>query len=95
MADHSFAALMSITAGYAAYSQTVELPLPVSALTTLISMAAAGLVTWGMFKKASDRHEAEIELLRKSLVAIHNTLADVRERIARIEGKLDQPDHTH
>lgn len=94
MTDHTITALTSAAAGIGVYAQAeaVQLPLPISATTTLIGMMAAALVTWGMFKKASERHEAEIDLLRKALAAIHNTLADVRERVARIEGKLEAAD---
>lgn len=91
MTDQTITALISTVAGGTVYAQAqaVNVPLPISGLMALAGMAAAGLVTWGMFKKATERHEAEIELLRNTLGTIHNTLADVRERVARIEGKLE------
>lgn len=91
MTDHSIIALTATVAGANIYTQTqaVSVPLPVSAMLTISGMMAAAFVTWGMFKKASERNEAEIALLRDGLREIHNTLADVRERVSRIEGKLE------
>lgn len=70
-------------------ADAAALPLPSSVVVTLLAMIGTGLVTWGMFKKATERNEAEIDLLRTSLTDIQVVLGDVRERVARIEGKLD------
>lgn len=53
-------------------------------------MTGTGLVTWGMFRKQTEKNDQEINLLRTSLTDISTTLSDVRERIARIEGKLER-----
>lgn len=92
MTDQTIAALTSMAAGSAVFAQTssVDLPLPVSVIATVIGMASTGLVAWGMLKKTSERHGQEIEILRKTLASIHNTVSDVRERVARIEGKLEK-----
>jgi len=92
MTDQSITALISGVAGATVYAQAsaVSIPLPMSAMLGLVGMGATALVTWGVFKKATERHEAEIEILRNTLTAIHNTMADVRERVARIEGKLEK-----
>lgn len=91
MTDQTLTALVSAATGGAVYAQTsaVSLPIPLSAMTSILSMAAAALVTWGMFKKASERHDTEIDLLRTNLSSMHNMMADIRERVARIEGKLE------
>jgi hypothetical protein len=95
MTDQSVTALIASVAGANMLIQTqaVDLPLPLSAFLTIMGMASAAFVTWGVFKKATERHEAEIELLREGLTDIHTTLADVRERVARIEGKLEATSH--
>lgn len=67
-----------------------SVPLPAAVIVTLLTMTGTGLVTWGMFKKQSEKNEQEIDLLRTSLTDISTTLSDVRERIARIEGKLER-----
>lgn len=94
MTDQTMTALVSAATGGAVYAQStsVDLPIPLSAVVSVLSMAAAGLVTWGMFKKASERHDAEIELLRSSLTKMHEMMSEVRERVARIEGTLHR-DH--
>lgn len=94
MTDQSITALISAAAGVSVYAQAtaVAIPLPMSATIAILGMGATALVTWGVFKKATERHEAEIEILRNSLNAILGTLADVRERVARIEGKLENND---
>lgn len=76
-------------AATATQAEAYALPMPSSVVVTLLAMIGTGLVTWGMFKKATERNEAEIDLLRTSLTDIHVVLGDVRERVARIEGKLD------
>lgn len=73
----------------ATQADAYALPLQSSVVVTLLAMIGTGLVTWGMFKKATERNEAEIDLLRTSLTDIQAVLGDVRERVARIEGKLD------
>lgn len=91
MTDQSITALTAAVTGATIYTQAeaVAVPLPLSAALTLIGMMAAAFVTWGMFKKATDRNETEIQLLRESLQSIQDTLAEVRERVSRIEGKLE------
>lgn len=91
MSDAGITAAVSAATGAAVFTQTqaVSVPMPISAALTLIGMTAAALVTWGMFRKATERHETEIDLLRAALDDIHNTLAEVRERVSRIEGKLE------
>lgn len=95
MTDHTITALTSTLTGVAVYAQTQAMPFSMAetAGTTAIGMIATALVTYGILKKASERHEAEIGLLRLGLNEINNTLSDVRERVARIEGKLDN-EHT-
>lgn len=94
MTDHTITAAITAATGVAVYAQAqaAAVPLPVSAVMTVIGMLATGLVTWGVFKKATERNEMEIELLRKSLGEMHNVMSDVRERVARIEGKLEHQD---
>jgi len=91
MTDQTITALTAAATGATIYTQAqaVAVPLPVSAVLTLTGMMAAAFVTWGMFKKATERNETEISMLRDSLREIHNTLSDVRERVSRIEGKLE------
>jgi cytochrome c biogenesis protein CcdA len=91
MTDQAITALVASAAGVSVYAQAaaVHLPLPTSAFIAGIGMVATALVTWGVFKKTTERHEEEIELLRTHLQNILGTLADVRERVARIEGKLE------
>lgn len=91
MTDQSITAVTAAVTGATIYTQAqaVAVPLPVSAVLTISGMLAAAFVTWGMFKKATERNETEIEMLRESLREIHNTLSDVRERVSRIEGKLE------
>lgn len=91
MTDQSITALISAATGVSVYAQAtaVAIPLPMSAGIALLGMLATALVTWGVFKKATERNEAEIEMLRNSLTVIMGTLSDVRERVARIEGKLE------
>lgn len=79
-------------AGSATASTAVvtSVPLPAAVVVTLLTMTGTGLITWGMFKKQTEKNEQEIDLLRTSLTDISTTLSDVRERIARIEGKLER-----
>lgn len=67
-----------------------SVPLPAAVIVTLLTMTGTGLVTWGMFRKQTEKNDQEITLLRTSLTDISTTLSDVRERIARIEGKLER-----
>jgi hypothetical protein len=96
MTDNTITALLSLVTGAVVFEKAsgMDMSLTWSAAIALFGMAAAALVTWGMFKKATERHEAEIEILRSSLSSIHKTLADVRERVARIEGKLENNNAT-
>jgi hypothetical protein len=91
MTDQSITAFVSAATGISVYAQAtaVHVPLPTSAFIAAVGMLATALVTWGVFKKATERHEEEISLLRSHLNDILGTLADVRERVARIEGKLE------
>lgn len=95
MTDHTITAVIAAATGVSVYAQAeaVQIPLPLSAMLSIIGMASAAFVTWGMFKKASERNEAEIELLRQGLGEIQHTLSDVRERVSRIEGKLEGSKH--
>jgi hypothetical protein len=83
---------VATTAGTAVGSAAVvtSVPLPAAVIVTLLTMTGTGLITWGMFKKQTEKNEQEIDLLRTSLTDISTTLSDVRERIARIEGKLER-----
>jgi len=91
MTDHSITGLMAIMTGATVFVQanSINVPLPWNALVAVIGMAAAALITWGMFRKATEQHQEEISLLKEALSSIDHTLADVRERVARIEGKLE------
>lgn len=83
--------MASMLSGTAVASSAVvtSVPLPAAVVVTVLTMLGTGLVTWGMFRKQTEKNEEEIKLLRTSLTNISTTLTDVRERIARIEGKLD------
>jgi hypothetical protein len=88
MTDNFITAAVAATTGLSVYTQaeSVALPMPMSVLTAILGMLAAGLVTWGVFKKATERNETEISLLRNTLDRNLELLAEVRERVARIEG---------
>lgn len=89
--DFLTSSAVSATTGASVGAAVVtSVPLPAAVLVTLLTMTGTGLITWGMFKKQSEKNEQEIDLLRTSLTHIATTLSDVRERIARIEGKLER-----
>lgn len=92
MSDNFIAASLSLVAGGVTASQaaTLSLPMPEIVLTTILAMIASGLVTWGMFRKATEKNEEELKILRESLTHMVATLAEVRERVARIEGRLEE-----
>ena len=90
MSDNFIAGTMSLMAGGAVATQGAGLEMPISEimLSTVLAMMATGLVTWGMFKKATEQNEKELKLLRNSLTHMIATLTEVRIRVARIEGRL-------
>lgn len=92
MSDNFITGSLSLMAGGAVATQgvTLSLPVPEVILSTLLAMMATGLVTWGMFRKATERNEAELTLLRENQDTMLRTLYEVRERVARIEGRLEK-----
>lgn len=94
MSDTTIVGAMSMLAGGAVATQGAGMSIPLSevAISTVLAMAATGLVTWGMFKKATEKNDEELRLLRHSLNHMIETLTEVRVRVARIEGRLS---HAH
>ena len=92
MSDNFISGALSLVAGGAVATQgvTMALPVPEVILSTILAMIATGLVTWGMFKKATEKNEEQIALVRNSLVDMSRTLSEVRERVARMEGRLEE-----
>lgn len=92
MTDNFIAGAMSLMAGGTVATQGVNLALPIPEVifSTILAMIATGLVTWGMFRKATEKNEQELALLRESLGEMSATLSDVREKVARIEGRLEK-----
>ena len=95
MTDQSITAVISAVTGATVYAQAaaVAIPLPLTAMLTIASMGSAALVTWGVFKKSAERNEAEIAILREQHNALLSATSDIRERLARIEGKLERDHH--
>jgi hypothetical protein len=91
MHDYSLIGLISTVAGSSIMAQATaaSVPLPIGALVSGLSMAAAAFVAWGMFKKSNEHHEREITLLRQSLDDIQAEVSIVSQRVARIEGRLE------
>lgn len=91
MTDTSIAASTATLTGIATASQgaAIGLSFPLTAFITVCAMSATGLVTWGMFKKTTQKNETEIEMLRESNEKLIDLVSDVQQRVARIEGKLD------
>jgi hypothetical protein len=90
MTDTTIVGAMAMLAGGAVATQGASMNIPLSevAISTVLAMMATGLVTWGMFKKATEKNDEELRLLRQSLAHMIDTLTEVRVRVARIEGRL-------
>jgi hypothetical protein len=88
MTDNVITAVSSAFLGASVFTQaqSVQVPVSVSALISIFTVAGAALIAWGMLKKATQHNEDEIEELRRILPKIESTLADVRDRVSRIEG---------
>jgi hypothetical protein len=92
MNDNSISGVVSLAAGGTVANQGLAASLPFSEvlLSSVLAMIITGLITWGMFKKTTEKNEAELALLREHQETMLRTLYEVRERVARIEGRLEQ-----
>lgn len=75
-------------AAVAAQSAVMGFTLSEAAFVTVLAMAATALVSWGMFRKATEHNEKEISLLRTELASMNITLTQVQVQVARIEGAI-------
>lgn len=90
MSDHFITASVSGVSGAAVVAQTAVMGFTFSeaAVVTVLAMIATALVSWGMFRKATEHNEKEISLLRAELATMNSTLTQVQVQVARIEGAI-------
>ena len=70
------------TAGVATAASTIG---AANFALTVISAAVGAGVAWGVLRKGAEAHEAQVEEVKAALLRQGEVLAEIRERLARLE----------